>query len=80
MNQTSSSVSSDSSPVSVPLTRGGTGGSNTSRTSNQGHQSSLSLHMAPQAIPTLGSSLTPTQYRTRKVALITGKFYSSLIS
>lgn len=35
------------------------------------HQSGLSVHMA-KAVPTLGSSLTPAQYRTRKVALITG--------
>ena len=36
------------------------------------HQSSLSIHMA-KAAPTLGSALTPAQYRTRKVALITGQ-------
>lgn len=41
------------------------------------HASSLSIHMAKQATPTLGSALTPAQYRTRKVALITGKLIFS---
>ena len=36
------------------------------------HQNSLSIHMA-KAAPTLGSALTPEQYRQRKVALITGQ-------
>ncbi|GAA5840675.1 hypothetical protein JCM3766R1_000506 [Sporobolomyces carnicolor] len=32
----------------------------------------LSLHMAPTYAPTMGSRLDPAQYRTRKVALLTG--------
>lgn len=44
------------------------------------HASSLSIHMAKQATPTLGSALTPAQYRTRKVALITGKLAVTLSS
>lgn len=40
--------------------------------SSEGRRSSTSVYIAPQLIPTLGSSLTPAQYRSRKVALITG--------
>lgn len=43
------------------------------------HAGSQSVTYAP-AGPTLGTSLTPEQYRTRKVALITGKLAFALRS
>jgi len=49
-------------------------GNTPSRQASASHtKGGLSLHMAPTYAPTMGTRLNPEQYRTRKVALITGK-------
>ena len=49
-------------------------GNTPSRQASASHtKGGLSLHMAPTYAPTMGTRLNPEQYRTRKVALITGE-------